>query len=115
MGIFADTAASFSTPVVIVGEEIWENIEWHSGNAPSKEAFSARLQENLAAEPMRLLRLKRDRLISSTDWWVLPDRSPTQAQLQYRVALRDLPSNSPNAALDEHGSLINVEWPEKPE
>ena len=68
-----------------------------------------------AAEPMRLLRLERDRKIAATDWWVLPDRTPTQAQLDYRQALRDLPSHSPNAALDEQGNLINVTWPTKPE
>ncbi len=50
-----------------------------------------------------------------TDWWVLPDRTPTQAQLNYRQALRDLPSNSPNAAVDEYESLINVTWPEMPQ
>lgn len=66
------------------------------------------------AEPLRLLRLQRDRLISETDWWVLPDRTPTQAQLDYRQALRDLPSNS-SPELDANGQLINVNWPEKPQ
>ena len=75
----------------------------------------SKIAELQAAEPLRLLRLERDRLIASTDWWVLPDRTPTQAQLDYRQALRDLPTNSLNAALDEQGNLINVTWPTKPE
>ena len=68
-----------------------------------------------AAEPLRLLRQQRNQLLAATDWWVLPDRTPTQAQLDYRQALRDLPSNSPNVALDEQGNLINVTWPEMPQ
>jgi hypothetical protein len=61
------------------------------------------------------IRWVRNELLAQTDWWVLPDRTPTQAQLDYRQALRDLPSNSPNAALDEQGQLINVTWPEMPQ
>jgi hypothetical protein len=73
-----------------------------------------KLTELQAAEPLRLLRQQRNQLLTATDWWVLPDRTPTQAQLDYRQALRDLPTNSPNAALDENGQLINVTWPTEP-
>ena len=91
-------------------------LEWLDERPQPNEAeIQAKIAELQAAEPMRLLRLERDRLIASTDWWVLPDRTATQAQLDYREALRDLPSNSPNAALDEQGQLINVTWPEMPQ
>jgi hypothetical protein len=60
------------------------------------------------------LRGKRNALISETDWQVLPDLSPSQAVLDYRQALRDLPENS-TPALDENGQLNNVTWPEMPE
>ena len=63
---------------------------------------------------MQELRMLRNVLLASTDWWVLPDRTATQAQLNYRQALRDLPANS-SPELDENGQLINVNWPEKPE
>ena len=56
---------------------------------------------------MEQLRNKRDELIKNTDWWVLPDRSPTDAQLAYRQALRDI--------TDEYTSLADVVWPTKPE
>lgn len=59
------------------------------------------------------LRFERNRLLTETDWWVLPDRTATQAQLNYRQALRDLPANS-SPELDANGQLINVNWPEKP-
>jgi hypothetical protein len=68
-----------------------------------------------AAEPMRLLRSERDKLLTTTDWWALPDRTMTAAQIAYRQALRDLPSNStptslPNGNLD----MTSVDWPIKP-
>lgn len=56
---------------------------------------------------MEQLRNKRDELIKNTDWWVLPDRSPTDAQLEYRQDLRDI--------TDEYTSLADVVWPTKPE
>ena len=56
---------------------------------------------------MEQLRNKRDELIQNTDWWVLPDRSPTDAQIQYRQALRDI--------TDNYSSLADVVWPTKPE
>ena len=65
-------------------------------------------------EPMRLLREERNRRIAETDWWVLPDRTASQEQKDYRQALRDLPSTA-SPELDEQGNLTNVTWPTKPE
>ena len=65
-------------------------------------------------DPMVWMRSTRNLLLQETDGWVLPDRTATQAQLDYRQALRDLPSNS-SPELDANGQLINVNWPEKPE
>lgn len=53
------------------------------------------------------VRSERDALLEKTDWWVLPDRIPTQAQLDYRQALRDITNTCT--------SLDDVVWPEKPE
>ena len=66
------------------------------------------------AEPMRLLRLERNQKLAQTDWWCASDRTPTQAQLDYRTALRDLPSTA-SPSLDENGQLTGVTWPTKPE
>ena len=52
------------------------------------------------------LREERDRLISKTDWWVLPDRTPTDAQKNYRQALRDITNT--------YTSLEDVVWPTLP-
>ena len=87
-----------------------------NGNRIDKpEEWDSKIQELQAAEPMRLLRLERSRLLSETDWWAVADRTMTAEQTAYRTALRDLPANSPNVALDEQGNLINVTWPVKPE
>lgn len=83
-------------------------------NPPSEVEIQNKLAEHEALEPMRLLRQQRNQLLSNTDWWVLPDRTVTQAQLDYRQALRDLPQYS-SPELDENGNLINVNWPEKPQ
>ena len=93
----------------------WEirngQLHWFDeSNQPTEEEIQAKIAELQAAEPLRLLRLERDRLIQQTDWWVLPDRTATPAQLAYRQALRDLPENS-TPTLDENGNLTGVEWP----
>ena len=80
---------------------------------PTKEEFDAKYNELVNAEPLRQLRIQRNQLLAQIDWWVLPDRTATQAQLDYRQALRDLPANS-SPELDANGNLINVNWPEKP-
>ena len=73
-----------------------------------------KVEEFLAAEPMRLLRQERNRRITETDWWVLPDRTASQEQKNYRQALRDLPSTA-EPQLDKQGNLTNVTWPTRPE
>ena len=81
---------------------------------PTDDQINDKVQELQNAEPMRLLRLERDRKLLETDWWCVSDRTPTQAQLDYRTALRDLPANS-TPSLDENGNLTGVTWPTKPE
>ena len=85
-----------------------------SDNPPTEEAIEAKLVELQNAEPMRLLRLERNQKLTETDWWCCSDRTPTQAQLDYRTALRDLPSTA-SPSLDENGNLTGVQWPTKPE
>ena len=78
-----------------------------------EDLVNQKVQEKLDAEPMIRLRHERDRKLSETDWWVLPDKTASQEQKNYRQALRDLPSTT-EPQLDEHGNLTNVTWPTKP-
>ncbi len=68
--------------------------------------ISAKKTELVNAEPMRLLREERDRLIAATDWWAGSDHTMTAAQTTYRQALRDITDNAT--------SLDDVTWPTKP-
>lgn len=118
MSYIADAISSLCPYISFRVGSSYESIEFINTSdlfiPPSKEEVELKIAELEAAEPMRLLRLQRDQLLTQTDWWVLPDRTATQAQLDYRQALRDLPANS-SPELDEKGQLINVNWPEKPE
>ncbi len=57
-------------------------------------------------EPLRILRIERDRRIAETDWWASSDRTMSQAQTDYRQALRDITNT--------YTSLDDVVWPTKP-
>ncbi len=78
-----------------------------------EDAITKEVSKLLAKIPTKRLREERNRRIVETDWWVLPDRTASQAQKDYRQALRDLPSNA-EPQLDENGQLTNVTWPTKP-
>lgn len=52
------------------------------------------------------LREQRNTLLEETDWWALSDRTMTQAQIDYRQALRDITNT--------YSSLDDVVWPVKP-
>ena len=69
-------------------------------------AVVAKRDALIAAEPMKLLREERDRLIAATDWWAGSDRTMTDAQTAYRQALRDITASAT--------SLDDVTWPTKP-
>ena len=69
-------------------------------------AVSAKKDELVAAEPMRLLREERNRRLAETDWWASSDLTMTTEQTTYRQALRDI--------TDSATSLDDVTWPTKP-
>ena len=58
-------------------------------------------------EPINALREERNRRIAETDWWASSDLTMSQAQTDYRQALRDITQS--------YGSLDEVVWPTKPE
>jgi hypothetical protein len=96
---------------------VYGNIIWISTDIekPTKNDLDSKYEELKLKEEIRLLRVERDRLIAETDWWVLPDRTPTSEQLAYRQALRDLPDTS-SPVLDPTSriGISGVSWPVKP-
>jgi len=67
--------------------------------------------------PKAFLREERNSKLVETDWWNLKQNEGiemTQAQKDYRQALRDLPSTA-DPELDSEQNLTSVTWPTKPE
>jgi len=83
-------------------------IEWNdtTETQPSEAEINAKIAELIAEQPIRLLREKRDRLISQTDWWASSDLAMSAERAAYRQALRDITNT--------YQSLDDVIWPEKP-
>lgn len=62
--------------------------------------------EEIAEGELDQLRWVRNGLLKETDWWASSDRTMTQAQIDYRQALRDI--------TDNYTSTNDVVWPTKP-
>ena len=101
---------------VLRGTE-YSGLEWlDSEQQPTKQEVFDKIAELDAAEPMRLLRIERDKKIALTDWRVLPDQTPTDDWINYRQALRDLPASStPKLNSDYELDLTSVTRPTEPE
>jgi len=76
-------------------------VEWDASAVATKET------ELQAAEDLRLLRVERDKRLAETDWWMFSDTATaTQAQLDYRQALRDITAS--------YSNLDDAVFPTKP-
>ena len=62
--------------------------------------------DTAVARASAAVRKERDALIAATDWWALGDRSITDAQTAYRLALRNVPAQA--------GFPSSITWPTKP-
>jgi hypothetical protein len=85
------------TQMAVLGAPSYDDGTWSAEytveNRPQDEAEGA-------------VREFRDGLLASTDNWALSDRTMTQAQTDYRQALRDVPS--------QEGFPYSVVWPTQP-
>jgi len=98
-----------------LGEE-YESIVWTGDPKCTKEEWEQAKVERDALRPPARLRKERNHKLHETDWWAVSDRKMTQAQIDYRQALRDLPvSQEEKSAFNEFEVLIGVTWPEPPE
>jgi hypothetical protein len=69
-------------------------------------AAQTKQQELLTEDAPKDLRAERNAKLAETDWWASSDLTMTQAQTDYRQALRDI--------TDTYSSLDTVVWPTKP-
>ena len=101
---------------VLRGTE-YSGLEWmDSGQQPTEQEVKAKIIELDAAEPMRLLRIERNKKIAETDWRMLPDQTSSDDWINYRQALRDLPASaSPKLNSNYELDFSSFTWPTEPE
>ena len=95
----------------------YSGLEWldSAQTKPTEIEITNRLIELSTSEPMRLLREKRDEIISKTDWRASSDLKLSDAWKTYRQALRDLPASaSPKLNSDYELDLTSITWPTEP-
>ena len=94
----------------------YSDLNWQdSSTKPTESEIDAEVTRLTNAEPMRLLRVERDRLLATTDWRASSDLTLSDSWKTYRQALRDLPvSASPK--IDSNGDLdmTSVTFPTEP-
>ena len=81
------------------------------------EKVTAEKKKLTDAEPMRLLRLERNRLLAESDWMANSDVTMPDEWKTYRQQLRDFPASPKiNPQLKDDGTLnmSSVSWPTKP-
>ena len=86
---------------------------------PTDAEINAEVTRLNNAEPMRLLRAERDRLLTACDWVVTMHKelgtNIPAAWKTYRQALRDLPASaSPSLDSDGYLDMTSVTWPTEP-
>ena len=95
----------------------YSGLEWVDKiqTAPTETEINNKIAELDAAEPMRLLRIERDKRIAKTDWRASSDLTLSDAWKTYRQALRDLPAGSvPKLDSFNELDLTSVTWPTEP-
>ena len=94
----------------------YSNFTWlESDTAPTESEIDAEVTRLNNAEPMRLLRLERDRLLTACDWRASSDLTLSDSWKTYRQALRDLPASaSPKLNSDGDLDMTSVTFPTEP-
>ena len=101
------------------GDE-YSGLTWlDSGSAPTESEIDAEVTRLNNAEPMRLLRIDRDKRLTDCDWIITMHKelgtNIPAAWKTYRQSLRDLPASA-SPSLDSYGdlNLTSVTWPTEP-
>ena len=94
----------------------YSGLTWlESDTAPTEAEIDAEVIRLNNAEPMRLLRVERDRLLASCDWRASSDLTLADSWKTYRQSLRDLPANaSPKLDADGNLDMSSVTFPTEP-
>ena len=94
----------------------YSGLNWlDSSTKPTESEIDAEVTRLTNAEPMRLLRVERDKRLASCDWRASSDLTISDAWKTYKQSLRDLPASA-SPSLDSYGDLdlTSVTWPTEP-
>ena len=100
-----------------ISGESYSGIEWFDSSItkPTESALNTKVDELNAAEPLRLLRIERDKRLAACDWRATSDLTLADAWKTYRQALRDLPASAtPKLNSQYELDLTSVTWPTEP-
>ena len=104
-----------------LGGEEYSNLSWLDSKQtkPTEDEINTEVTRLNNAEPMRLLRLERDKRLTSCDWVITMHKelgtNVPAAWKTYRQALRDLPASaSPKLDSEYELDLTSVTWPTEP-
>ena len=98
----------------------YSGLTWlESSTPPTESEINTELTRLNNAEPMRLLRVERDKRLAACDWVSAKATDTgvavTTAWKTYRQALRDLPASaSPKLDSQYELDLTSVTWPTEP-
>ena len=94
----------------------YSGLTWISSDTkPTESEIDTEVTRLTNAEPMKLLRVERDRLLATTDWRASSDLTLADVWKTYRQSLRDLPASaSPKLDTDGNLDLTSVTWPTEP-
>ena len=94
----------------------YSGLNWiDSSTKPTESEIDAEVTRLNNAEPMRLLRLERNKRLALTDWRASSDLTLADDWKTYRQSLRDLPASA-SPKLDTNGNLdmSSVTFPTEP-
>ena len=94
-----------------------EVIEWNDTKQtqPTEDEINTKLTELKNAEPMRLLRIERNRRLQATDWRASSDLTISGDWKAHRQDLRDLPAQqTPKLLSNGDLDFTSISWPPEP-
>ena len=96
--------------------EDYSDLNWlDTGTAPTESEIDAEVIALNNLEPMRLLRVERDKLLAACDWRASSDLTLADSWKTYRQALRDLPASAtPKLDADGNLDMSSVTFPTEP-
>ena len=103
------------TKYIWYGED-YSGLNWlDTGTAPTESEIDAEVIRLNNVEPMKLLRVERDKLLAACDWRASSDLTLADSWKTYRQALRDLPASAtPKLDADGNLDMSSVTFPTEP-